>query len=77
MNEVNLEHASLDDAVQALKGAARGIVKIGVSKPLPVPDNGSSVEGEANYTYNTVQQLYEYNTRLYKYALKDSLRNIL
>ena len=38
MNEVNLEHASLDDAVQALKGAARGIVKIGVSKPLPVPD---------------------------------------
>ena len=53
VNEVNLEHASLDDAVQALKGAARGIVKIGVSKPLPVPDNGSSVEGETNYTYNT------------------------
>ena len=53
MNEVNLEHASLDDAVQALKGAARGIVKIGVSKPLPVPD-GSSVEGNDTTTDNTV-----------------------
>ena len=53
VNEVNLEHASLDDAVQALKGAARGIVKIGVSKPLPVPD-GSSVEGNDTTTDNTV-----------------------
>ena len=42
VNEVNLAHASLDEAVQALKGANRGIVKIGVSKPLPVPDSGSS-----------------------------------
>ena len=42
VNEVNLSHASLDEAVQALKGANRGIVKIGVSKPLPVPDSGSS-----------------------------------
>ena len=35
--------------MQALKGAGRGIVKIGVSKPLPVPD-GSSVEGEGKDT---------------------------
>ena len=42
VNEVNLSHASLDEAVQALKGANRGIVKIGVSKPLPVPDSASS-----------------------------------
>ena len=42
VNEVDLAHASLDEAVQALKGANRGIVKIGVSKPLPVPDSGSS-----------------------------------
>ena len=76
MNEVNLEHASLDDAVQALKGAARGIVKIGVSKPLPVPDNGSSVEGEANYTYIILHNSYR-STILYTYALKNSLRNIL
>ena len=42
VNEVNLAHASLDEAVQALKGANRGIVKIGVSKPLPAPESGSS-----------------------------------
>ncbi len=45
VNEVNLEHASLDEAVQALKGAQRGIVRIGVAKPLPVPDGDSSADG--------------------------------
>jgi len=35
VNDVHLAHASLDDAVQALKGAARGIVRIGVAKPMP------------------------------------------
>merc|ERR550532_1809884 len=39
VNEVDLAHASLDEAVQALKGAARGVVMIGVSKPLPVTDS--------------------------------------
>ena len=38
VNEIDLSHACLDEAVQALKGAARGIVRVGVSKPLPVPD---------------------------------------
>lgn len=38
VNDTNLENASLDIAVQALKGAAKGIVRIGVAKPLPVPD---------------------------------------
>lgn len=38
VNDVNLAHASLDDAVQALKGAPRGIVRIGVAKPLPVKE---------------------------------------
>jgi hypothetical protein len=55
VNDVNLEHASLDDAVQALKGAARGIVRIGVAKPLPVPDNvggpgGNIMEGNDDDT---------------------------
>ncbi|GAB1610664.1 hypothetical protein Ahia01_001352700 [Argonauta hians] len=36
VNDVNLEHASLDDAVQALKGAPKGTVIIGVAKPLPL-----------------------------------------
>lgn len=39
VNNVNVEHATLDEAVQALKGAARGIVKIGVAKPLPLTES--------------------------------------
>ncbi|XP_042566403.1 multiple PDZ domain protein isoform X3 [Clupea harengus] len=36
VNATDLENASLEDAVQALKGAGMGKVHIGVSKPLPV-----------------------------------------
>lgn len=36
VNDVNLENSSLEEAVQALKGAPAGTVKIGVAKPLPV-----------------------------------------
>ena len=39
VNNVSLGNASLDTAVQALKGAAQGTVRIGVSKPLPVTDS--------------------------------------
>ncbi|XP_034019902.1 multiple PDZ domain protein isoform X2 [Thalassophryne amazonica] len=35
VNTTNLENASLEDAVQALKGATLGKVQIGVAKPLP------------------------------------------
>ncbi|XP_030286729.1 multiple PDZ domain protein isoform X4 [Sparus aurata] len=35
VNATNLENASLEDAVQALKGAMLGKVQIGVAKPLP------------------------------------------
>ena len=42
VNEANLENASLDQAVQALKGAPRGTVHIGVAKPYPLPDIGES-----------------------------------
>ena len=38
VNHVQLEHASLDSAVQALKGAPFGPVKIGIARPL-VDDN--------------------------------------
>ncbi|KAL2079011.1 hypothetical protein ACEWY4_024755 [Coilia grayii] len=38
VNSTNLENASLEDAVQALKGAPMGKVHIGVSKPLPTED---------------------------------------
>ena len=39
VNSTNLENASLEDAVQALKGADIGKVRIGVAKPLPVRKN--------------------------------------
>ncbi|KAM4714598.1 multiple PDZ domain protein isoform 3-T3 [Anableps anableps] len=35
VNDTNLENATLEDAVQALKGAKVGKVQIGVAKPLP------------------------------------------
>lgn len=38
VNGINLENATLDQAVQALKGAERGVVQIEVAKPLPLPD---------------------------------------
>ncbi|KAG5670535.1 hypothetical protein PVAND_000792 [Polypedilum vanderplanki] len=38
VNDTRLENASLDQAVQALKGAPKGIVKIGIAKPLPMTD---------------------------------------
>ena len=42
VNDINLENAHLEIAVQALKGAQRGIVRIGVAKPLPLPEIGES-----------------------------------
>ncbi|XP_050572331.1 multiple PDZ domain protein isoform X7 [Cygnus atratus] len=41
VNDINLENGSLEEAVQALKGAPTGTVKIGVAKPLPV-DSGEA-----------------------------------
>lgn len=39
VNDISLENATLDQAVQALKGAPSGKVRIGVTKPLPITDN--------------------------------------
>ncbi|XP_077981370.1 multiple PDZ domain protein-like [Glandiceps talaboti] len=38
VNDTTLENCSLERAVQALKGAPQGPVRIGVAKPLPVPN---------------------------------------
>uniref|UniRef100_A0A665XFJ9 Multiple PDZ domain crumbs cell polarity complex component n=1 Tax=Echeneis naucrates TaxID=173247 RepID=A0A665XFJ9_ECHNA len=43
VNSTNLENASLEDAVQALKGAKLGKVQIGVAKPLPQEITSSSI----------------------------------
>ncbi|KAF4110514.1 hypothetical protein G5714_007545 [Onychostoma macrolepis] len=42
VNNINLESASLEEAVQALKGANMGTVRIGVAKPLPTEDEDGS-----------------------------------
>ena len=47
VNEQNLENATLDQAVQALKGAARGVVVVGVAKPLPLPESTLQSMAEA------------------------------
>lgn len=48
VNDIALENATLDQAVQALKGAPKGIVRIGVAKPLPIPDSIAQVSDQAN-----------------------------
>ncbi len=42
VNSARLEHASLDAAVQALKGAPFGPVKIGIAQPLPDGEEGAT-----------------------------------
>lgn len=38
VNDICLENSNLDAAVKAMKGA-QGRVKIGIAKPLPLPEN--------------------------------------
>ncbi|XP_042682869.1 multiple PDZ domain protein isoform X7 [Centrocercus urophasianus] len=46
VNDISLENGSLEEAVQALKGAPAGTVKIGVAKPLPVDSSGAGLAVE-------------------------------
>ncbi|XP_053394209.1 multiple PDZ domain protein-like isoform X3 [Mercenaria mercenaria] len=61
VNDVNLESATLDEAVQALKGAQKGLVRIGVAKPLPLagPFQEQPVsEEEQEITVSTVNMQF-------------------
>ncbi|XP_056369823.1 multiple PDZ domain protein isoform X9 [Oenanthe melanoleuca] len=49
VNDVNLENGSLEEAVQALKGAPTGTVKIGVAKPLPVDSGEADLADESTF----------------------------
>ncbi|XP_061056413.1 multiple PDZ domain protein isoform X4 [Eubalaena glacialis] len=52
VNDVNLENSSLEEAVQALKGAPSGTVRIGVAKPLPLsPEEGYVSAKEDSFLY--------------------------
>ncbi|XP_069777307.1 multiple PDZ domain protein isoform X3 [Narcine bancroftii] len=48
VNNINLENATLEEAVQVLKGASGGTVRIGVAKPLPQfsPEEGDVFSNE-------------------------------
>uniref|UniRef100_A0A674HKI0 Multiple PDZ domain protein n=1 Tax=Taeniopygia guttata TaxID=59729 RepID=A0A674HKI0_TAEGU len=49
VNDINLENGSLEEAVQALKGAPTGKVKIGVAKPLPVDSGEADLADESTF----------------------------
>lgn len=53
VNDIGLENATLDQAVQALKGAPKGTVRIGVAKPLPIPDSIVQVSDQEDRTEAT------------------------
>uniref|UniRef100_A0A673TZV9 Multiple PDZ domain crumbs cell polarity complex component n=1 Tax=Suricata suricatta TaxID=37032 RepID=A0A673TZV9_SURSU len=54
VNDVNLENSSLEEAVQALKGAPSGTVRIGVAKPLPLsPEEGYVSAKEDSFLYRS------------------------
>ncbi|XP_030050152.1 multiple PDZ domain protein isoform X2 [Microcaecilia unicolor] len=49
VNEINLENASLEEAVQTLKGAPAGRVRIGVAKPLPVDSSETDLADASTF----------------------------
>ncbi|GBP32368.1 Patj homolog [Eumeta japonica] len=53
VNGVSIKNATLDQAVQALKGAPRGVVRVGIARPLPPYD--SSAKSKSTMTLNTVK----------------------
>ncbi|NXC40622.1 MPDZ protein, partial [Penelope pileata] len=59
VNDINLEHGSLEEAVQALKGAPAGTVKIGVVKPLPLSPEEGCISAKEDCFFYTAQSLEE------------------
>ncbi|NXX97340.1 MPDZ protein, partial [Centropus bengalensis] len=55
VNDINLENGSLEEAVQALKGAPAGTVKIGVAKPLPLSPEEGCVSAKEDCFFYTAQ----------------------
>ncbi|XP_034934765.1 patj homolog isoform X2 [Chelonus insularis] len=71
VNDVILENSTLDQAVQVLKNAAKGTVKIGVAKPLSIPDNiinnhRINIKKQANDSYSYLKHNnYHYRNFVY------------
>ncbi|KAM4536536.1 multiple PDZ domain protein isoform 9-T9 [Odontesthes bonariensis] len=67
VDTTNLENASLEDAVQALKGAKLGKVQIGVAKPLPGIcgySHSSHPYGEQEITSSSTIHSFDFNNIL-------------
>ncbi|KAJ7335472.1 hypothetical protein JRQ81_013413 [Phrynocephalus forsythii] len=59
VNDINLENGSLEEAVQALKGAPVGTVRIGVAKPLPLSPEEGYVSAKEDSLFYTAQSFEE------------------
>ncbi|XP_077777425.1 multiple PDZ domain protein isoform X23 [Podarcis muralis] len=59
VNDINLENGSLEEAVQALKGAPMGAVRIGVAKPLPLSPEEGYVSAKEDSFFYTAQSFEE------------------
>ncbi|XP_061223926.1 multiple PDZ domain protein isoform X13 [Neopsephotus bourkii] len=59
VNDTNLENGTLEEAVQALKGAPTGTVKIGVAKPLPLSPEEGYVSAKEDCFFYAAQSLEE------------------
>ncbi|XP_050798927.1 multiple PDZ domain protein isoform X14 [Gopherus flavomarginatus] len=59
VNDINLENGSLEEAVQALKGAPVGAVIIGVAKPLPLSPEEGYISAKEDSFFCTAQSLEE------------------
>lgn len=59
VNDEMLENASLDEAVNALKGAPKGIVRIGVKKALPL--GGIEAHQQAELQVNWISFSFVWN----------------
>ncbi|CAM4529498.1 unnamed protein product [Leuciscus chuanchicus] len=56
VNNINLESATLEEAVQALKGANMGDVRIGVAKPLPIDSSDLDLSDEKAFERNFLEE---------------------
>ncbi|XP_060124874.1 multiple PDZ domain protein isoform X5 [Zootoca vivipara] len=59
VNDINLENSSLEEAVEALKGAPMGTVRIGVAKPLPLSPEEGYVSAKEDSFFYTAQSFEE------------------
>ncbi|KAM6909367.1 multiple PDZ domain protein [Xenentodon cancila] len=76
VNATNLENASLEDAVQALKGAKLGMVQIGVAKPLPGIcgySHSPHLYGDQNITSSSIIHSFDFNNILVEEGEEEEL----